>query len=133
MFDRLQTDRNPLGEWVVENELKIYPGKGKSVSFTKARVKERIRYYFGNKLMAETSTFKYLGIIIRSFCKVIRSNPNWADHINYTLRKAWKRLLFIMLILKMGNNNIKRLANAALVRPILQYGAMCWDHTGKAR
>ena len=56
---KLQTVLNILGEWAVENELKINPGKSKAVSFTKARVKERIRYYFGDQLIAEVSTFKY--------------------------------------------------------------------------
>jgi len=53
---------------------------------------------------------------------IIRSDLNWADHFNYTLRKAWKALLFIMRILKKGNNNTK-----CLVRPILGYVAVCWD------
>jgi len=32
-----------------------------------------------------------------------------------------------MRTLKKGNNNTKRLAYRALVRPILEYGAVCWD------
>jgi len=32
-----------------------------------------------------------------------------------------------------GNNNTKRLAYTALVRPILEYGAVCWDHTERVR
>ena len=44
-IDKLQTDLNRLGEWAVESEMKINPGKSKAESFTKARVKERIRYY----------------------------------------------------------------------------------------
>jgi hypothetical protein len=52
---------------------------------------------------------------------------NWADDVNYALRKAWKALHFIMRILKRGNNNTKHLAYTALVRPILEYGAVCWD------
>ena len=32
-----------------------------------------------------------------------------------------------MRILKKGNNNTKRLAYTALVRPILEYGVVCWD------
>jgi hypothetical protein len=44
-IDKLQKDLNKLGEWALENEIKINPGKSKAVSFTKARVKERIRYY----------------------------------------------------------------------------------------
>jgi len=50
------------------------------------------------------------------------------SHIN--LRKfvcAWKALHFIMRILKKGNNNTKHLAYTALVRPILEYGVVCWD------
>jgi len=32
-----------------------------------------------------------------------------------------------MRILKKGNNNTKCLAYTALVRPILEYEAVCWD------
>ena len=32
---KLQADLNRLEEWTVENEMKINPGKSKSVSFTK--------------------------------------------------------------------------------------------------
>ena len=39
---------------------------------------------------------------------------------------------FLLRIPKEGNNNTKRLAYTALVRPILEYGAVCWDHTEKA-
>ena len=77
-IDNSRTDLNRLGEWVVENEMKINPGKSRAVSFTKVRVKERIRYYFGDQLIPEASSFKYLGIITRS-------DLNWADHVNYTL------------------------------------------------
>jgi len=31
-----------------------------AVSFTETRAKEQIRYYFGDQLMAERSSFKYL-------------------------------------------------------------------------
>jgi hypothetical protein len=34
---KLQTDLNRLGEWTVENEMKINPGKSKAVSLTRAR------------------------------------------------------------------------------------------------
>jgi len=54
-IDKLQTDLNIQGEWAVENEMKINPGKRKTVSFTKVRVKERIRYYFGDQLIPEAS------------------------------------------------------------------------------
>jgi len=77
-IDNLQTDLNRLVEWAVENEVKVNPDKSKAVSFTEARVEERLRYYFADQLIQEANSFKYLGIIIRS-------DINWADHVNYTL------------------------------------------------
>jgi len=100
--------------------MKINQSKSKAASFSKAGVKGQIKYYFGDQLIPEASSFKYLGIITRS-------DLNWADHVNYTLRKPWKVLLFIMFILKQGSNNMKHLDCTALVRPILEYGAVCWD------
>jgi hypothetical protein len=78
-FDKLQMDLNKLREWASVNKMKINPGKSKSASFTKGRVRERIKYYFGAQLIPEANSFKHLGIIIRS-------DLNWADHVNYTLR-----------------------------------------------
>jgi len=40
--------------------MKIHPDKNKAISFAKDRVNERIRYYFGDKLIPEASSFKYL-------------------------------------------------------------------------
>ena len=48
----LQRDLNSLEEWTVETEMNISRSKCKAVSFTKVRVKERIRYYFVYKLIA---------------------------------------------------------------------------------
>jgi len=55
--------------------MKINPGKSKAVSCTEGRVKERIRYCFGDLLTPEKNSFKYLGIIMPSDLK-------WADHVN---------------------------------------------------
>jgi len=55
--------------------MKINESKSKAASFTKARVKDQIKYYFGDQLILEASSFKYLGIIIRSYI-------NWVDHVN---------------------------------------------------
>jgi hypothetical protein len=112
--DKLQLDLNKLREWASVNKMKINPGKSKSVSFTKDRVRERIKYYFGDQLIPE-------------------ANLNWADHVNYALRKARKALHFVMRVLKKGSNNTKHLDNTALVRPILEYGAVCWDPYRKGK
>jgi hypothetical protein len=38
------------GEWAVENEMKINPGKNEAVSFTRARVKEPLKLILGDQL-----------------------------------------------------------------------------------
>ena len=66
--ENLQKALNRLGEWAVENEMKLNPDKSKTVSFTKDRVKERTRYYFGEQLIPEASSFKYLAIFSNILC-----------------------------------------------------------------
>ena len=80
---------------------------------------------FWEQLIPEASSFKYLGIIIRNnlgrSCQLhpTKSMEGTSFHNAYTQKK--------------GNNNTKRLAYTALVRPTLEYGAVCWDHTEKVR
>ena len=71
-------------------------------------------------MIPEASCCKYLGIIIRS-------DLSWADQVNFTVQKDWRALHFVMRIVKKGNKNTKSLAYTSLVRPILEYGAACWD------
>jgi hypothetical protein len=100
--------------------MKINPGKSKAVSFTGARVKEQLKYSLGDQRVPGASSCKYLGIIIRN-------DLSWADQVNYTVRKAWKALHFVMRVLKKGNSNTKSLAYTSPVRPILDFWAVCWD------
>jgi len=58
---------------------------------------------------------------------MIRSDLSWPDQVNYTVQKAWRVQHFVMRIVIKGNKNTKSLAHTSLVRPILEYGAVCWD------
>jgi hypothetical protein len=69
-----------LEDWAVENETKINPGKNKALSFTTARGKEPLDYSLRGHVIAEASSCKYLGIILR--CDV-----SWAEQVNYTVEK----------------------------------------------
>jgi len=109
-MEKLQ-DLDRLGEWAVENVMKINPSKSKAIRFTRARVKDPLNYSLMGTLIPEASSCKYLGIFLRS----------------ETVKKAWKALHFTMRILKKGNSNTKSLAYMSLVCPILEYGAACWD------
>ena len=119
-IEKLQKNLDRLGEWAVENVMKINPGKCKAVRFMRAWVKDPLNYTLGNQSIPESNSCKYLGIII---C----SDLSWANHVNYMVKKAWRALHFIMRILKKGNSSTKSLAYTSLVCPILEYGAACWD------
>ena len=49
------------------------------------------------------------------------------EKVNYITQNAWKAPHCVMHVLRKGNRNKKSLAYTSLVRPILEYGAACWD------
>jgi hypothetical protein len=83
-------------------------------------VKDPLNYFWEDQRIPEASRIKYLGINLRS-------DLSRNDQVNYIVQKAWKALNFVMRVLKMGNCNKKSLAYTSLVRPILEYGASCWN------
>jgi len=62
-MEKLQKVLDRLGEWEVENEMKINPSKSKAVRFTRARVKDPLHCSLMGPLIPEASSCKYLGII----------------------------------------------------------------------
>jgi len=90
---KLQKELDRLGEWAVENAMKINPSKSKAIRFTRARVKDPLNYSLMGTLIPEANSCKYLGIILRS-------DLIWADQVNYAVKKACEELHFTMRILK---------------------------------
>jgi hypothetical protein len=119
-IEKLQKDLDRLGEWAAENTMKINPSKCKAVCFMRAQVKYPLNYTLGDQLFPDASSCKYLGIIL---C----SDLSWADHVNYTVKNAWKAIHFIKKKKKKGNSSTKSLAYMTLVHAILEYRAACWD------
>ena len=48
-IETLQKDMDALGEWAVENGMKINTGKSKAVRFTRSRVKNPLSYSFDDQ------------------------------------------------------------------------------------
>jgi len=114
-MEKLQRGLDRLGEWAVENAMKINPSKITAIRFTRARVKDPLNYSLMGTLIPEASSCRYLGIILRS-------DLSWADQVDYAVKKAWKALHFTMRILKKGNSNTKSLAYMSLVLGSVQGG-----------
>jgi len=60
----LQKFLDTLGEWAVENGMKINPGESKVIRFTSVLVKNPLGYSLGDQNILEASRCKYLGIIL---------------------------------------------------------------------
>jgi hypothetical protein len=97
----LKKDLDRLGQLAVENAMKINPSKSTVIHFTRARLKDPLNYSLMVTLIPESSSCKYLGLILRS-------DLSWADEFNYMVKKAWKALHFTMHILKKCNSNVAR-------------------------
>jgi len=65
-MENLQKGLDRLGEWAVENAMKINPSKSKAIRYTRARVKDPLNYSLMGTLIPDASSCKYLGIILRS-------------------------------------------------------------------
>jgi len=79
--DKLQKGLKGLGEWAVENVMKINQSKSKVIRYTSSRVKDPLNYSLMGTLIPEASSCKYLGLILRS-------DLSWTDQVNYTVKKA---------------------------------------------
>ena len=58
----MQKDLDTLGEWAVENRMKINPGKRKKIRFTRAWVKNPLGYSLVDHKIPEASSCNYSGI-----------------------------------------------------------------------
>jgi hypothetical protein len=57
-MEKWQKNVDRLGEWAVENVMKINPTKSKAVHFTRARVKDPLNYLLMDTLIPEAISCK---------------------------------------------------------------------------
>jgi hypothetical protein len=55
-MEKLQKDLDRLGDWAVENAIKINPSKSKAVRFTTAGVKDPLNYSLIDALIPEANS-----------------------------------------------------------------------------
>jgi len=64
--ENFQIDLGTLGEWAVENGMKMNPGKSKAGTFTRVRVRDPLNYSVLDEVIPEGSSCKYWGINLLS-------------------------------------------------------------------
>jgi len=121
---KLQKNLFSLGEWAVENAMKMNPSKSKAICFARASVNDPLNYSLMGTLIPEAISCKYLGMILRS-------DLSWADQVNCAVKNAWKALYFNMRILKKHISNTKRLAYISICVRFLKMGPHAGIRTGR--
>ena len=96
--------------WAVENGMKVNPGKCKAIRLRRDRVKIPLGYSLRDQKFRNLKKRFNLGgqIILRSV-------------------KSLEGTSLCNVCPQKGNRNTKSLAHTLLVRPVLEYGAACWD------
>ena len=81
-----------------------------------------INFYLGFQKLSIEETYRYLGVVL---CR----NLSWKTHKEALYKKAYKRLVVALQIIRNGltfdaANNFW----STMVRPVLEYGAEVWGH-----
>ena len=83
-------------------------------------MEDDLTYLICGKVIPQVKHCKYLGVYLRK-------SLGWDTQVNNATRKTWKALHFVMRVLKKENAKSKEIPYKSLVRPIVEYGASCWD------
>lgn len=116
----IQSDLDKIVSWATLNGMKINDTKSKSITFCRKKQEIRLNYKIGGATVPQEDCCKYLGVYLKS-------NLTWDSQIDQVSGKAWRALHFVMRNLKKANPKTKEVAYMTLVRPLMEYGAGCWD------
>jgi len=115
----LQADLKSLEAWAEKWGMKFNATKCYIMSFAR-RSPSQFFYSLDNTILKSVSSNPYLGI-------QLSENLKWSTHINSITKKANCSLGFLRRNLKHCPTVCKRNAYLALIRPLLEYGAVVWD------
>ena len=116
----LQKDLDQLYHWTETNKMRINESKSKLITFSRSKHVSTVCYKLGRDQISRVSSCKYLGVYFDS-------KLSWGNQVNYVVGKAWRSLHFVMRNLRKSNMKARELAYTSLVRPVMEYGASCWD------
>ena len=116
---KLQADLTSLEQWAEQWGMRFNASKCYVMSLTK-NPGSSFFYSLNNTILQQVPQNPYLGL-------QFSSNLSWSTHINSITKKANSTLGFLRRNLKHCPTLCKRNAYLALVRPLLEYGAIIWD------
>ena len=113
----LQNDLKELEIWAAKWGMRFNTKKCYILSI---RQKSSHFYQLDGEILQQVDSNPYLGL-------TISEDLQWKTHITNITKKANSTLGFLRRNLKYCSEDCKKLAYIALVRSILEYGAVVWD------
>ena len=113
----LQNDLKELENWAAKWGMRF---NAKKCYILSIRQKSSHFYQLDGEILQQVDSNPYLGL-------TISEDLQWKTHITNITKKANSSLGFLRRNLKYCSEDCKRLAYIALVRSILEYGAVVWD------
>ena len=120
-FSNAQAAVTSVEVWSRENHMQLHPRKCKELIVDFSRDK-RVFYPIDGICIPVVSKAKVLGL-------TISNNLSWNDHVKETIKKANKRLYFLVLLKRAGVplTDIKNFY-CATIRPVLEYCSSVFHH-----
>ena len=118
--EALQTDLNLLQKWEKEWKMEFHPQKCQLLRVSNKQNKILYNYKIHNIPIIETSSAKYLGVLIDS-------NLSWKSQYNYVNKKANHVLSLLKRNFHFCSTSVKSKCYTTLIRPIVDYGCEVWD------
>ena len=83
-----------------------------------------VRIYYGDSLLEQKRSFKYLGVIVDE-------SLSWNSHISYVVSRAYPKLKLMNRILSFLDPTTLLKIYKAPILPILDYGCILWESCSK--
>ena len=121
----LDQDLSNLHNWSNDWQMSFNIAKCKLLSITNKRKSSIHTYNLGSEQISTETTQKYLGM-------TINNKLRWGDYCNITAHKANRTLGIVRRLLKPCEQDVKKRAYEALVRPQMEYASSAWSpHTDR--
>ena len=117
---QLQEDLTRLEKWTETWGMKFNAGKCEVMSVTNKRSPFKNKYWLDGVCLQEKKKLKYLGL-------TIDNKISFSEHIEEKAKSSTTVLNMIRRNLYFAPSEVKAKAYMATVRPILEYGAVCWS------
>ena len=121
----LYQDLTNLHNWSNDWQMSFNIAKCKLLSITNKRKPSIYTYNLGSEQISTETAQKYLAV-------TINNKLRWEDHYNITAHKANRTLGIVRRLLKPCEQDVKKRACEALVRPQMEYASSAWSpHTDR--